>query len=90
MPQPSSTPSIIIPLVYVILELRPTKNKQRFHLKASEFSGCSVEGSQEEGTGLIVDSCPPFETVIKDRDLSPPKEIYCVFISSLLFVFISY
>ncbi len=59
MPQPSSTPSIIIPLVYVILELRPTKNKQRFRLKASEFLfGVSLEGLEEDGTGFIGDSYP--------------------------------
>lgn len=58
MPQPSSTPSIIILLVYVILELMPTKNKQRFHLKASEFLfGVSLEGLEEEGTGCIGDAC---------------------------------
>lgn len=50
MPHPSSTPSIIIPLVYVILELRPTKNKQRLRLKAPEFLfGLSFEGAQSEG-----------------------------------------
>lgn len=53
MPQPSSTPSIIIPLVYVILEFRPTQNKQRFRLKASEFLvGVSLEGLEKEFKGF--------------------------------------
>lgn len=83
MPRPSSTPSIIIPLVYVILELRRTQNKQRFCLKASGFLvGVSVEGSEgEEGTGFTGDAV---------KEMCPTKEIYCVFMSSLRFVFIIY
>lgn len=70
MPQPSSTPSIIIPLVYVILELRPTKNKQRFRLKASEFLvGVSHEGLGEEGTGFIGDA-RPLKNIKRQRSVS--------------------
>lgn len=73
MPRPSSTPSIIIPLVYVILELRRTQNKQRFCLKASGFPvGVSVEGSEgEEGTGFTGDAVK--------RDVSNKRDLLRVY-----------
>lgn len=54
MPPASSTPSIIILLVYIIVELRPTKNKQWFCLKASE---CLLGGFEEDCTGFICEAC---------------------------------
>lgn len=71
MPRPSSTPSIIIPLVYVILELRPTKNKQRFRLKASEFL---VGVRLERKTARFHQRCLLWKT-----DLSPTKDLLRVY-----------
>lgn len=68
MPQASSTPSIIIPLVYIISELRPTENKQWFCLRLrGRLRGLHLWG----------------------LSFKKNKEIYCVFMSSLLFVFSS-
>lgn len=47
MSRASSTPPVVIPLVYIILELRPTKNKQRFELKASEILGVLRKREQD-------------------------------------------